>query len=102
MGFLSHCTVTIASRTVGSVGNANNGSNTVVEPEVEVIEYTSSGGNCGMSGTNGASTGESEVNRFGGGSTGRDPCVAPQDCPPNPRVPKEYEPVLSALTREYP
>jgi hypothetical protein len=70
----SLCTVTVGTQTVSTTGFANAGtSNVKVSPNVTGISYTSTGGSCGASGTNGTYKGANEVNREGGGTLRFDP-----------------------------
>jgi hypothetical protein len=70
----SACTTTVGPQTVGTVGFANSGtSNVKVTPNVTGITYTSTGGACGSSGSNGTYKGANEVNREGGGTVRFDP-----------------------------
>jgi hypothetical protein len=65
----SLCTVTYPTQTVGTVAFANSGtSNLKVTPSISGLTYTSSGGTCGSSGTNGTFKGASEWSREGGGT----------------------------------
>ncbi len=68
--FTGHCTITVPKQTVGTVDYVNINGNTEVtfNPTVTGIDYTSTGGVCGTSGTNGTYTGASIVKRVGGGS----------------------------------
>ena len=69
-GIFGECTVTITSgQTVGTVSFVNlAGGKMKVTPHVTGIAYHSTGGVCGAAGTNGTYTGDSEVERVGGGS----------------------------------
>lgn len=70
---LPDCQVAIAPQTVGEVGYYNNDNNLVITPHLTGISYTSTGGLCGSSGSNGTFTGAIEVNRAGGGWIAFDP-----------------------------
>ncbi len=72
--FTGHCTITVPAQTVGTVDYTNINGNTEVtlNPTVTGIEYTSTGGVCGSSGTNGTYTGASVAKRVGGGSVSVD------------------------------
>jgi len=67
------CNVTLKPQTVNRIKYSNSGGKRVVTPEVTGITYTSTGGLCGSSGTNGTFTGTSELERVGGGSLTFDP-----------------------------
>jgi hypothetical protein len=70
----SLCTLTMAPQELGSVEYANSGtSNVKITPNISGIVYTSSGGSCGSSGSNGTFKGASEVSREGGGTVRFDP-----------------------------
>ena len=65
------CTVTIGPQPVGTVDYANAGTkNLKVTYTLSGIVYTSTGGACGESGTNGTYAGASELERVGGGPSG--------------------------------
>jgi hypothetical protein len=70
----SLCTMTIPKQTVSAVDFANSGIANITEnPTITGIVYTSTGGSCGSSGSNGTYTGSSEINRKGGGTIRFDP-----------------------------
>jgi hypothetical protein len=63
------CTVTFKPQTVGTFDYTNASSSTIkFNPTVTGITYTSSGGSCGASGSNGTYTGASVFSRVGGGT----------------------------------
>lgn len=68
----SACTLEIKPQTMKSVDYAG-GSPMVVTSTITAIEYTSTGGICGSSGTNGAYAGSFEIERVGGGTISVDP-----------------------------
>jgi hypothetical protein len=67
-GIFGECTITIGEQEVGALTYTNNSGKLKVTPNVTGIAYTSTGGLCGSSGTNGTYTGASEIERVGGGS----------------------------------
>ena len=62
------CSQTVGPQTVTSVSYATIGSKVTLTPHTTGITYTSTGGICGSSGSNGTLTGTSEWERVGGGS----------------------------------
>jgi hypothetical protein len=68
-GILGTCTVTVpGSQTLGTLSFATvNTNNLKVAPNISGIDYTTSGGLCGSSGSNGAYTGASELSMRGTG-----------------------------------
>jgi hypothetical protein len=67
------CTVTVKPQTVKSVAFDNEPTNKITETStVKAIKYTSTGGLCGSSGENGTYTGNSILERKGGGSVSWD------------------------------
>jgi hypothetical protein len=70
---LAGCHVTFGPQTLKPINFTNNGGKLSVIPNVTGITYTSTGGFCGASGSNGTFTGNSEIERVGGGSFTYDP-----------------------------
>ena len=64
------CSLTIhPQNALGTISYTNlAGGKLGIDPNVKNIAYTSTGGLCGSAGTNGTYTGNSEVERVGGGS----------------------------------
>ena len=67
------CHQTVGPQTVGSLNYANNGGKLKVTFNLSGITYTTTGGLCGASGSNGTFTGANEIERVGGGSISHDP-----------------------------
>ncbi|HKO37478.1 MAG TPA: hypothetical protein VJU14_03830 [Solirubrobacterales bacterium] len=67
------CHITIHPQTVNKVEYTNNSPRTIVHHKTTGIAYTSTGGLCGASGSNGTYTGTTEIERVGGGSVSHDP-----------------------------
>lgn len=68
-GIFGECTITVPKQSVTSVDFANSGtSNVKVTPTVTGIDYTSTGGICGSSGSEGTYSGANEVSRAEGGT----------------------------------
>jgi hypothetical protein len=67
-GIFGECTITFGSQEVGTVSYANNAGKIKVTPNITGLKYTSTGGICGASGSNGTYKGASEIERVGGGS----------------------------------
>jgi hypothetical protein len=68
----SACTLEIKPQTMKSADYAG-GSPMVVTSTITALEYTSTGGICGSSGTNGTYSGSLEIERVGGGTISVDP-----------------------------
>jgi hypothetical protein len=66
---VSACTTTVPAQTLTGIGYSNPSSSTVkVTPTVNGITYTTTGGVCGASGSNGTYRGAAEASRVGGGT----------------------------------
>ncbi|HKO37476.1 MAG TPA: hypothetical protein VJU14_03820 [Solirubrobacterales bacterium] len=75
------CSISMGPQTVGSFSFSNNAGKLKLTPNVTGITYTSTGGTCGASGSNGTFTGKSELERMGGGTLAFDAGVV---YPPSP------------------